>query len=88
MSTVASSSTEVEYVAVDHAMKEVMWLCTLLSLIGYMQKELTLIHCDKMGVISLIQNLVFQSHTKHIAIKHHYVQDHVEAQDIKFEYSN
>ena len=43
---VASSSTEVGCVAMDHAMKEAMWLCTLLSLIRYTQKELTLIQFE------------------------------------------
>jgi len=53
-STFSGSSTEVEYVTADHALKEAMWLWTLLSLIGHPQKALTLIHCDNMGVISLI----------------------------------
>jgi len=39
-----------------------------------------------MGTISLIQNPVFHSCMKHIDIKHHYIQDCVEAQVIKFEY--
>jgi len=51
-----------------------------------MQKELTLICCDNMGMISLIQNPVFHSCTKHIDVKHHYVRDCIEAQDIRFEY--
>ena len=75
-----------EYVAADHAAKEAMWLQSLLSLIGHPQRIPTLIHCDNMGAISLIRNLVFHSCTKHIDVKHHYVQDHVEAQDINFEY--
>jgi len=35
--TVAGSSTEAEYVATDHVMKEAMWLHTLLSLLGHPQ---------------------------------------------------
>jgi len=84
--TVADSSTEVEYVTADHATKEAMWLQTLLSLIGFPQKQPTLIHCDNMGVISLIWNLVFHSCTKHIDVKHHYIQDCIEAKDITFKY--
>src|SRR5882724_2151220 len=79
--TVAGSSTEAEYVAVDHAAKEVMWLWSLLSLIGHPQRIPTLIHCDNMGAISLIRNPVFHSCTKHIDVKHHYVWNHVEVQD-------
>jgi len=58
----------------------------LLSLLGYPQNNATFIHCDNMGAISLIWNLVFHSHTKHIDVKHHYVRDRVEAQDIDFKY--
>jgi len=39
-----------------------------------------------MGAISLIQNPVFHSHTKHIDVKHHYIRDCIEAQEIDFEY--
>jgi len=84
--TVSGFSTEAEYVAADHVMKEAMWLHTLLSLIGYPQKTPTLIHCNNMGAISLIWNPVFHSHTKHIDVKHHYIWDCVKAQDIKIEY--
>jgi len=84
--TIAVSSTEAEYVATDHVTKEAVWLQTLLSLIGYPQNTATLIHCDNMGTISLICNPVFHLHTKHIDVKHHYVRDRVEAQDVNFEY--
>jgi len=53
-STVVGSSTEAKYVTADHASKETMWLWTLLTLIGYSQKTLTLIHCNNMGTTSLI----------------------------------
>ena len=66
---------EAEYVANDHATKEALWLWSLLSLIGYAQMELTLIHCNNMGAISLIKNPVFHVHTKHIDVKHHFVWD-------------
>src|SRR5882724_276472 len=83
-STFAGSSTEVEYVTADHALKEAMWLWTLLSLIGHPQKALTLIHCDNMGMISLIQNLVFHSCTKHMDMKHHYICNQFKACIIEF----
>ena len=71
--TVAGSSTEAEYVTTDHAMKEAMWLHTLLSLLSHPQPGPMLIQCDNMGGISLIKNPVFHMHTKHINVKHHYV---------------
>jgi len=41
--TVAMSSTEAEYMASCHAMKEAVWLCALLKLIRFEQKLPTLI---------------------------------------------
>ena len=70
--------------AADHTMKEAMWLCTLLSLIGHPQSRPTLIQCDNMGAISLIENPVFHACTKHIDIKHHYVWNQYESKDVTF----
>jgi len=84
--TVAGSSTEAEYVTTDHAMKEAMWLHTLLSLLSHPQPGPMLIQCDNMGGISLIKNPVFHMHTKHINVKHHYVQDRYKLKEITFEY--
>ena len=84
--TIAGSSTEAEYVTADHTTKEAMWLHTLLSLIGHPQRGPTLIWCDNMGAILLIQNLVFHACTKHIDIKHHYVWDQYKSKDVTFKY--
>jgi len=84
--TVAGSSMEAEYIATDNAIKEAMWLRTLLSLLSHPQPGPTLIWCDNMGAISLIKNPMFHVCTKHIVVKHHYVWDRYELKEITFEY--
>jgi len=70
-SYVATSNTEVEYMASCHARKEAMWLHALLKLIGFEQKQPTLISCDKNGSNTLGKNPSFYKWTKHIDIQYH-----------------
>ncbi len=49
-------------------------------------KKNTLIFLDNQGCLSLIQNLIHHSKTKHIDIQHHYVREMVSAKVINFEY--
>jgi len=72
--TVATSSTEAEYMASCHATKEAMWLCALLKLIGFKQKQPTLISCDNNGSNTLGRDPSFHKQTKHIDIQYHYVR--------------
>jgi len=85
--TVATSSTEVGYMASCHAMKEAVWLQTLLHLIGYMQHELTVILCNNAGSNMLTKDPSFHTCTKHIDVQHHYVCKCVEASDIQFHWT-
>ena len=72
---VATSSTEAEYMASCHAMKEAMWLCALLKLIGFEQKQPTLISCDNNSLNTLGQDPSFHKRMKHIDIQYHYVYE-------------
>ena len=42
--------------------------------------------CDNTSTINLTKNLVLHSRTKHIEIRHHFLQDHVEKGDVVFEH--
>ena len=81
---VATSSMEAEYMASCHAIKEAMWLCSFLKLIGFEQKKATLIHCDNNSSNSLCKDPTFHKRTKHIDIQYHYIQERVNANDISF----
>ena len=42
--------------------------------------------CDNTCTINLTKNLVMPSKTKHIQISHHFVQDHVQKDDISLKF--
>ena len=44
------------------------------------------IKCDNTSDISLTENHVFHSRTKHIEIRHHFLRDLVEKDDVIFKY--
>ena len=79
-SVVALSSTEAEYMALTQALKEVLWLCTLLVELGALRhaKEISAIACDNQGAIALSRNPGFHAHSKHIDIRYHSIRDHVD----------
>jgi hypothetical protein len=41
-----------------------------------------LVYCDNESAIKIAHNPVQHSHTKHIAIRHHFICDHVTREDI------
>ena len=68
--SVALSTTEVEYMAVVEAGKELIWMRNFLTELGMKQKEL-LLHCDSQSAIHLAKNAAYHSRTKHIQRRYH-----------------
>ena len=66
--------TEAEYVTLIEAVKEAIWLQSLMDNLGIKQNFLR-VHCDSMSVIYLVKNQVYHARTKHIDVKYHFVQD-------------
>ena len=79
-SVVALSSTEAEYMALTQAIKEVLWLRTLLVELGapWHAKEISTISCDNQGAIALSRNPGFHARSKYIDIRYHFIRDHVD----------
>ena len=69
---VALSTTKEEYVVSSHACKEAVWLKGLFGEFGRMLDKVKLL-CDSQSAIHLAKNPVYQSKTKHIPIKYHFV---------------
>jgi hypothetical protein len=62
---VALSTTEVEYVAVVEAKKEIVWLQGFLDKLGKKDKK-GVLHSDSQSAIFLAKNPVYHSRMKHI----------------------
>ena len=74
-SVIALSSTESKYVALSKAGREATWLRNLYNELGFPQNAPTIIRGDNKGAVILMHNPQFHQRTKHVAIRHHGVQD-------------
>ena len=83
--TVAASTTEAEYMAAAYAIKEGLWLRTLLSEIGLDASTIP-IKADNQGAIKLLKNPVFSMRSKHIDIIYHFARERVARKDVIFKY--
>ena len=84
--TVASSSTEAEYMSISSAAKESVYLLSLCKSLGLDLGGPVLLHGDNQGAIKLAQNPITHSRSKHIDIRHHLVRDLVERKVIQLDY--
>lgn len=80
------SSTEAEYIAQTHAMKEALWICGFLKEIGWPQVEPMNLNCDNQGAIALAKDNKFHARTKHINIYYHFVREAVDNDKISVNY--
>jgi hypothetical protein len=85
--SVALSSTEAEYIAAAHAMKEVVWLRRLLIELGLDLDSPTVLHVDNQSAIAIVHNPEFHDRTKHIEVRHHFLRHKVEGEEIRLEYT-
>ena len=84
--TVATSSTEAEYMSLYSATQEAIWLRLLLKDLEYTDNAATTIFQDNQGCISLAKNPVYHARTKHIDIKFHFLREKVMDEVIVLEY--
>ena len=83
--TVAASTTEAEYMAAAYAIKEGLWLRTLLYDLG-MKLDTITINADNQGAIKLLKNPVFSMRSKHIDVIYHFARERVTRKDVSFKY--
>ena len=83
--SVALSMVELEYIATRLGCAQVLWMKQTLGDFGLIFSHV-LIKCDNTNAISISKNLVQQSRTKHIEVRHHFLRDHAQKGDISLEF--
>ena len=84
--TVALSSSEAEYVSATSAACEAVWLRRILKDLQQKTEDTTTIYCENISAIAMTKNPVFHSRTKHIEIRHHFIRELVEKQEIELQF--
>lgn len=75
--TIALSSTEAEYMALTDASRDAIWWRALLKEFGY-HEDITLLSYDNKGSGDLARNPCHHKRSKHIDVKHQFVQECVQ----------
>ncbi|CAI7772759.1 unnamed protein product [Closterium sp. NIES-54] len=85
---IAHSSTESEYMALFHGVKEVVWMRRLLEELGQDQEGSTSVFCDSQGAIAMARNAVLYGLNKHMHIKWHWMRKELKKGAISLHYIN
>ena len=75
--SVSTSTAEAEYMAAGSCCSQILWIQNQLLDYG-LNLNNSIIFCDNTSAISIAQNPVLHSRTKHIEIRHHFIRDNVE----------
>ena len=67
------STTEAKYITITHALKEALWLHSLLSQLFDIALEATTLFSDNKSVIELMKDHQYHAWTKHINIHIHVI---------------
>ena len=86
--TVALSSTEVEYVAAALAAKEGLWLKSILLELDVIKLSHIKMYCDNQSCIKIAINPKLTDQNKHIKAKHHFIRDLVEMKELELQYTS
>jgi hypothetical protein len=87
-SIIAQSTTEAEYIAINSATKEAVFIKQLMTELGAYSQAKFPIYTDNEGALALAKNPVFHERTKHIAVKYHYIRQLIEEGIIDLVYIN
>ena len=83
--TVSLSSTEAEYIALGMCAQETVFQNGLLVELGDYEKP-GLIKEDNAGAIFLVKNHQVSPRTKHIDVRHHFIRDHHDDNELRVEF--
>ena len=77
-STVATSSTAAEYIAISEASKWVYWLDSILKELSILKAKPFIVHTDSLSALSQAYDPAIKSRAKHIDVRYHYFKDLIE----------
>ena len=75
MDTVPQSTCEAEYMAIAEAVKDVLWIRTLLSGLFRSLNQPVIVWNDNQSAVDLVKNGAFHSRTRHIAARYHFTRN-------------
>ena len=78
---------EVDYITVESCCVQILWIKQQLIDFGIELKNI-FIRCDNTSAINLIKTLIQHSRSKYIEIRHHFIREHVQNNDVALEYIN
>ena len=79
---VSLSIAEAEYIATASCTSQIIWIQNQLQDYGIKMKRIPS-YCDSESAIRICHNPVQHSKTKHIALRYHFIKDHVEDGNIE-----
>jgi len=83
---IALSTTEAEYVAITHAVKEALWLRSLLSQLFDIVLDSMTLFSDNQSTIELMKDHQYHAQMKHINIHFHFIHYIVKGGSIRLVY--
>ncbi|KAJ9547376.1 hypothetical protein OSB04_019919 [Centaurea solstitialis] len=84
---VSTSTAEAEYVAAASCCSQALWMQTQLRDYGYTFNKIIILY-DNKSTISILENPVQHSKTKHIDIKYHFLKHQVEEGNVEMYFVN
>jgi hypothetical protein len=83
--TVATSTTEAEYMAAASGAREILWMKILCADLG-MPLSCVQMQCNNQACIKIIKNPISSAKSKHIDIQYHFVRERVAKGEIGIDY--
>jgi hypothetical protein len=83
---VSLSMTESKYIALTHAAKEGMWLCSLISQVFALFNDPMTLFSDNPSAITLVKDHQYHARSKHIDMRFHFIWWIVEEGKIQLVY--
>ena len=87
-STIAKSSCETEYIALNEGGAEIIWLRKILRELGLQSSEPTQIWIDNQPAIQLSKHKMIKQRTKHIQLKYDWIKEQIQHKEVVVSYKS